>query len=330
MMEKIKRRRYSAGDKEIPDMVMRDTKEEELSLGENRLRSQGRLLRHRPKQAEEDKVPGEERLRQLTDMLPAGLEPIPAMKILAGYLETLETTFTEYRKVIGLERRQLESDCRSLSKNNNDQKQELERLTSDLLELTNTLEEQESLLSTANQKVANYEKQFKRLHRENSELSNKLTQKENDSIFYRQELDRCVQENEAGTSGLAAANARIDELERRLAAERENTLSHEKEARRLGLTLSESQNKNAITERKMEEMVGKYNEEIKRLSDRSNADAHHEVALLRKRVRSSVAPEMREFQQLLAARLSLESASNFKALMVRLISKMEQAGLDLK
>jgi len=309
---------------------MNEASTEAILRSEDRLRSMGRNLRHLSEHGEEDRVLGEERLRQLADLLPAGLDPNQAMRILATYFQTLEKTFNDYRKAANQDRRQLESDCRASNKTCEDQKQELERLTTDLLELTGTLEEQESLLSTANQKVANYEKQFKRIHRENSELTNKLTQKENDAIFFRQELDRSVQENEAGTSLLATANARIEELERRLAVERENTLSHEKEIRRLTLALSEIQNKNAITERKMEEMAVKYNEEMKRLADRSNADAHHEVGLLRKRVRSNLAPEIREFRQLLAVKPTLETASNHRALMMRFLTKLEQSGLDLK
>ena len=297
---------------------------------EDRLRAKGRNVRHMSEHLDDDLLLGEERLRQMADLLPAGLAPAQAMKILTNYLQALEKTFTDYRKAACQERRQLESDCRALNKAGDDQKQELERLTSDLLELTSTLEEQESLLSTASQKVGNYEKQFKRLVRDNSELTNKLAQKESDAIFFRQELNRSLQENEAGVSILATANARIEELERRLAVERENVISQEKEVRRLTVAFSESQNKNAITERKMEEMVVKYNEEIRRLSDRTSADAHHEVAILRKRVRSNMAPEIREFHHILPEKPTLEMASNLKALMQRLLAKLEQAGLDLK
>ncbi|MCL2029838.1 MAG: hypothetical protein FWG97_05435 [Deltaproteobacteria bacterium] len=306
------------------------TREETLLRTEDRLRVKGRNLRQMSVQQGDDTVTGEEGLRQLADLLPAGLSPAQTMTILGNYLQALEKAFTDHRKAASQKRRQLEGDCRALNKIGDDQKQELERLTSDLLELTSTLEEQESLLSTANQKVANYEKQFKRLHRENGELANKLAQKENDAIFFRQELDRSIQETEAGASLLATANARIEELERRLVVERENASGHEKEVRRLAVTLSECQNKNAITERKMEEMVVKYNDEIRRLSDRTNADAHHEINLLRKRVRSNAAPEMREYRQLLTDKPTLETASNLKALMQRLLAKLEQAGLDLQ
>ncbi|MDR2934404.1 MAG: hypothetical protein LBV70_00760 [Candidatus Adiutrix sp.] len=308
---------------------MKETGGEHILATDDQSQGKGRL-RHLSNHLNEDAVLGEERLRQLADLLPTGLDPPQGLKLLCNYYLALDKTFNDYRKAAALWRRQMESDCRALNKANEEQKQEMERLTSDLLELTNTLEEQESLLSTANQKVVNYEKQFKRLHRENSEMTNALTQKENDAIFLRQELDRSVQENEAGTALLTTANSRINELERRLAVERENTLSHEKEVRRLTLALSESQNKNTITERKMEEMVVKYNDEIRRLTERSTADAHHEIALLRKRARSNAAPEMREFRQLVSAKPTLEMVSNLKALMLRFLAKLEQAGLDLK
>ncbi len=276
-----------------------------------------------------DRLNNDDRSRQASDLLPAGFDPHQAMRVLAGYIRNLEAAFEDYKKTATVERRQLEGEYRALNKVREDQKQEVDRLTGDLMEVTNTLEEQESLLSTANQKVVSYEKQYKKLHRENAELANKLTQKENDASFYRQELARSVQENESLTASLKALNMRVEEVERKLAVERETALMHEKEARRLNLILSESQGKNAITERKLEETVLKYSEEIKRLSERANVDAQHEANLLKKRVRSSVAPELRELDKLMGNRLSIETASNFKALLTRLLTKLEQAGLDL-
>ncbi len=289
-------------------------------------RPEGRI----PAVAMKDKLNNEERLRHLTDLLPAGFDPHQAMRVLSEYIRSLEGAFEDYKKSSNSERRQLESEFRNLRKNKDDQKQELDRLTTDLLELTNTLEEQESALGTCNQKIASYEKQFKKVHRENSELANKLTQKENDANFYQQELDRCSRENESLVASLQAANLKIEELERKLAVERETATMHEKEARRVALVLSENQGKMAISERKMEETVLKFNEEIRRLTERSNADAIHEVNLLRKRVRSSVAPEIRDLEKLLGAKLSVETASNFRALYGRLVAKLSQAGLELK
>lgn len=276
-----------------------------------------------------EKLTSEERLRHQAELLPPGFDHHQAMRILAGYMRNLEEAFDDYKKMATADRRQMDSDYRALAKVRDDQRQEVERLTTDLMDLTNTLEEQESLLSTANQKVQSYEKQFKKLHRENSELVNKLAQKENDANFYRQELVRSVQEVENLSAAQQAANLRLEELERKLAVERETSIMHEKEARRINLILSESQGKNAITERKLEDAVVKYTGEIKRLTDRAAADALHEVNLLKKRVRSSVAPELRELDKLMNLKLNVETASNLKALMVRLITKLEQAGLDL-
>jgi len=276
-----------------------------------------------------DKLSSEERLRHQGNLLPPGFDPHLAMRTLAGYLKNLEEAFEDYKKVASTERRQMDGDYRSLLKVRDDQRQEVERLTNDLMDLTNTFEEQESLLSTANQKVQSYEKQFKKLHRDNSELSNKLVQKENDADFYRQELARSVQEVENLSTALQSANMRLEDLERKLAVERETAIMHEKESRRLNLILSESQGKNTLTERKLEEAVVKYTDEIRRLTDRAGADALHEVNLLKKRVRSSVAPELRELDKLMNARMNVEVASNLKALLVRLITKLEQAGLDL-
>ncbi|MDR0882898.1 MAG: hypothetical protein LBP55_10265 [Candidatus Adiutrix sp.] len=271
----------------------------------------------------------EERLRQVNELLPAGFDPHQTMRVLAGYLRNLETAFEDFKKTSSTEQRQLVSECRSIGKIRDDLKQEVERLTNDLIELTNTLEDQESQLATANQKVLNYEKQFKKLHRDNSEMANKLTQKENDANFYRQELARSVQDGDALAASLQSANTRVEDLERKLAVEREAATMHEKESRRLNLILSESHDKIALAERKLEETVIRYSEEIKRLTDRANTDTQHEVTLLKKRVRSSTAPELRDLNQLLSAKMSAETASNFKSLFIRLLTKLEQAGLDI-
>ena len=271
----------------------------------------------------------EERLRHLSDILPAGLEPYQTLKVLAEYLRSLEETYDESKKVYGAEKKKMESDYRVLNKKKEDQKQELDRLTADLMEVTNTLEDQDNMLVTANQKVSGYEKQLKKLHRESGEVTNKLTQKENDASFYRQELDRSIKENEHLTKKLQRATMKVEELERKMAVERETSVMHDKETRRLHLLVSESHEKVSLTEQKMEDTVLRYSEEVRRLTDRMNSDAQHEVALLRKRVRSSVAPEMREMDQLMVARLNVDTANSLRALVGRLVTKLEQAGLNL-
>ena len=271
----------------------------------------------------------EERLRHLSDILPAGIEPYQTLKVLAEYLRSLEETYDESKKLFGADKKQMESDYRVLNKKKEDQKQELDRLTSDLMEVTSTLEDQDNMLVTANQKVSGYEKQFKKLNRETSELINKLTQRENDASFYRQELDRSIKENEQLVKKLQRATMKLEELERKMSVERETAVMHEKETRRLNLLVSESHNKVALTEKKMEDTVLRYSEEVRRLTDRMNSDAQHEVALLRKRVRSSVAPEMREMDQLMVARLNIDTANSLRALVGRLVTKLEQAGLNL-
>jgi len=267
--------------------------------------------------------------RHAGDYLPAGFDPHEAMRILAGYIRNLETSFDDFKKKSSSQRRQMEGDYRNMLKTIEDQKQEINRLTNDLMDLTNTLEEQESLLSTANQKLLSYDKHIKKMQRDASELTNKLSQKENDASFYRLELDRSIKEGEAASASMQNAYNRIEDLERRLSVERETSALHEKEARRMTLILSESQGKIALLERKLEETVVKYNNEIKRLTDRLNADAQHEVSLLKKRVKSFVAPEITELDKLMGDKLSAETAGHFKALLMRLLAKMEQAGVSL-
>lgn len=271
----------------------------------------------------------EERLKQLAGMLPAGLDSYQTMRVLTEYMRSLEETFEELKKSMASEQRQLDSDCRALTKKNYDQKQEMERLTSDLVEVANSMEEQESVLTTSNLKISNYEKQLKKISRENNDLTNKLTQKENDASFYRQELERSVRDNGQLTASLQAAMNKIEELERKVVVEHETSVMHLKEARRLSLDLSEGQGKVALTEQKMEETVGRFNDEIRRLTGRRSADSLHEVILLKKRVRSSTAPEMRELDRLVTDRLTIETASHLKALVGRLVTKLEQAGLEL-
>jgi len=270
----------------------------------------------------------EERAHQTAEMLPAGFDPHQAMSVLTDYVRNLEEAYEDLKKTYNGERRQLESEYRALLKLKDDQKQEIDRLTADLLDLTNSFEEQDSQLATANQKLFSYEKQFKKHQRDQSELMNKLTQKENDANFYRQELARSVQENEHLTKTLQAANQRLEDSERKLAVEREAALMHEKEARRLNLVLSESQGKIALTEKKLEDAVIKYSNEIKRLLDRSGADATHEANLLKKRIITSTAPEMRELLAMMGRKTSAELCHAFKTVFARYLDKLDQAGLD--
>ncbi|MGL4209592.1 MAG: hypothetical protein ACRCTY_09430 [Candidatus Adiutrix sp.] len=268
--------------------------------------------------------------RQLSDLLPMGFDPHQSLHILTEYLRNLETVFEEVKKNATAERRHLESERRTLNKTNDEQKQEIERLTSDLMDLTNTLEENESLLSTAHQKIATYEKQLKKFHREQSDLGAKLTQKENDANYFQQEMISIKEAFEQQTASLNTANNKLDEYSRKLAAERDAATTHEKESRRLTLDLSESQGKTAIVERKLEEVVVKYSQEISRLNERLAVDSQHEVMVIKKRLKSSLTPEMRDFEKLATEKLSIETASNFKALIERFIAKMEQAGVALK
>lgn len=267
---------------------------------------------------------------QLESLLPPGFDPHQAMSVLAGYIRGLETSFTEFRQAAMAGRRQLEGEQRALTKLSEDQKQEIERLTADLMELTGTIEEQESQLATCNHKIAGYEVQSKKLHRDNGELRAKLTQKENDADFFRQEAERNRQEADASAAAVVTANNRLEDLERKIATMRDGASACDKEVRRLSLALSESQDKNALTEQRLSEIVAKYNEEIRRLNERNNADAQHEAALLKKRVRSGLVPEMRDMEKLALETLSIETASNYKALLNRFVAKLEQAGLELK
>ena len=267
--------------------------------------------------------------RQPGDILPAGFDPHQAISILGDYIRDLENSFDELRKTSLTEKKQIETDLRTFTKIKDDQQQEIERLTHDLLELTTALEESESSLVSANQKSITYENQLKKLHRDHADLQGRFTQKENDANFYKQELDHQLQELETSVSTISSLNKRIEEMERRLATERNSGLDHEKEVRRLTLDISECQGKIKLMQKKIDDGTNKYNEEIKRLSERMLTDAQHEANLLKKRVRSSVAPEMRDLEKIFSEKLSIEVASNLKALLSRMVSKLEQEGLEL-
>ncbi|MDL2260048.1 hypothetical protein LJB99_04170, partial [Deltaproteobacteria bacterium OttesenSCG-928-K17] len=271
----------------------------------------------------------DERLRHVADLLPAGFDPHQAMSVLADYVRNLEEAYEDLKKDYAAERRQLETEYRALLKAKDDQKQELDRLTADLMDFTNSYEEQEVHLAAVTQKLHSYEKQFKKIQRDGSEVMNKLTQKENDANFYRQELARSVQDNENLTKNLQTATIKLEESEKRLAVEREAAVMHEKEARRLNLILAESQGKIALTERKLEEAVVKYSDEIRRLTERSGADVSHEVEVFKKRVRAGVTPEILEIIELMRERNSVGTAAAFKVAVGHLFEKLNSIGLNL-
>jgi chromosome segregation ATPase len=265
--------------------------------------------------------------RQASDLLPAGFDPLDSLRILTDYLRNLEVAYNELIKNSVLHQRQIEANLRVASKTCEDLEQEKERLTRDLIHLSNQVEELESLLVTANQKIMNYDKQSKKLYRDNEELENKFLKKENDCNFYQTENDRLTKDYESMSSNLASINNRVDDLERKLVAERNSTLTQEKEARRLSSLLSESLSKNKLLEDKLAEAASHFQEEVKKLNDKLGAEAKHELSLVRKRVKMAIGPELDELDKLSKEKLSAELASNLRALISRFISKLQQVGL---
>ncbi|MDR1871447.1 MAG: hypothetical protein LBS60_05895 [Deltaproteobacteria bacterium] len=267
--------------------------------------------------------------KQASDLLPAGFDPHQSMRILGDYLRNLETMFTDLRKKSTIHQRQSDAALRASTKAKDDLEQERERLTRDLISLSTQLEEMESSLLTATQKVSSYEKQVKKLHRDNDELENRMVQKENDNNFLQSELARLSSDYETVNSSLLSMGNRVDGLERKLATERSQILTQEKESRRLTSSLQESQGKIQILEAKLAEMTVKHSEELKKLTERIAADSKHEVVLLKKRVKTAVGPELNDLEKLSAEKLSSELASSLKALISRLLTKLRQAGVEL-
>ena len=267
--------------------------------------------------------------RHASDLLPAGFDPIEAMRILTEYLRTLEISYNELVNKSTVNQRQMEAALRAANKANDDLEQEKERLTRDLLALSSQVEDLENHLNTANHKLANFEKQSKKLYRDNEELENKLAKKENDNSFYLGEVERLRHDYEVVSSNVASVNNRADELERRLAAERNQILTSEKECRRLGSLLSESQSKVAILDQKLQEQEMGHMDDVRKLGEKMASDTKHEVSLLKKRLKMAVTPELEDLEKLSREKLSAELASNLKALINRFISKLEQVGFDV-
>jgi chromosome segregation ATPase len=201
--------------------------------------------------------------QQPNDFLPAGFDPIQSMRILTDYLITLESSYNDFRKRVSVQQRQSEATIRSITKERDDLEQEKERLTRDLMGLTAQVEELESSLLTANQKVIGFEKQMKKLHRDNENMEGVLSQKENDNNFLRGEVDRLSKDFDNTNSNLMGMTSRLDDLERKLATARTHTTVQEKEIRHLTLSLSESQGKISILESKLNEDHTRHAEETK-------------------------------------------------------------------
>ncbi|MDR0549278.1 MAG: hypothetical protein LBI10_07745 [Deltaproteobacteria bacterium] len=267
--------------------------------------------------------------KQASDLLPAGFDPHQSMRIIADYLRNLETVFTDLRKKAIIHQRQSDAALRATTKVKEDLEQERERLTKDLISLTSQMEEMESSLLTASQKVGSYEKQVKKLHRDNEDLENKLMQKENDNNFLQSEMGRLSNDFETVNSSLINMGNRVDALERKLATERGQTMTQEKENRRLTSSLMEAQGKIQILDGKLTELTATHAEEIKKVAERLGSDSKHEVTLLKKRIKTAVAPELVDFEKLSAEKSSAELASNLKALTNRFLAKLRQAGVEI-
>jgi chromosome segregation ATPase len=263
-----------------------------------------------------------------TDFLPAGFDPIQSMRILTDYLITLESSYLDYQKRTTVQQRQSEATIRAITKARDDLEAEKDRLTRDLLVITSHVEEMESALLTANQKCINFEKQYKKVLRDNEAMEAMLTKKENDNHFLQAEVDRLTKDYESTNSNLLGLNSRMEELERKLAAERTHTSVQEKEVRQLSSALFEAQGKNKLLERKISEQDAAQSEEVKKLNSRIDSNAKHELSLLKKRVRTALGPELQDMGKYENEKPSAELASNLKALMSRLVAKLEQVGFD--
>jgi chromosome segregation ATPase len=266
--------------------------------------------------------------QQANDFLPAGFDPIQSMRILTDYLITLESSYNDFQKRVSVQQRQAEATIRSITKARDDLDAEKERLTRDLLVITSQVEELESSLLTANQKVMNYEKQYKKVVRDNEAMEALLVKKENDNHFLQAEVERLTKDFESTHSNLLGINSRMEELERKLAAERTHTSVQEKEVRQLSSSLFEAQGKNKLLEKRLTEQETHQAEEVKKLDSRIDSNAKHELNLLRKRVRTALAPELQDFSKYENDRSTAELASNLKALMSRVIAKLEQVGFN--
>jgi chromosome segregation ATPase len=262
------------------------------------------------------------------DFLPAGFDPIQSMRILTDYLISLEASYNDFRKRISVQQRQVEANLRNLTKERDDLEQEKERLTRDLMVITGQVEELESAILTANQKVMNYEKQTKKFHRDNEAMETLLLKKENDNHFLQAEVDRLTKDFESTNSNMLGINSRMEELERKLASERARSAVQDKEVRQLSSSLYEAQGKNKILEKKLDDLESKHAEEVKKLNDRIESNAKHELNLVKKRVRTALGPELSDLDKLSNEKASNELASNLKALIDRLIVKLEQVGFD--
>ncbi|MDR2611592.1 MAG: hypothetical protein LBG06_01670 [Deltaproteobacteria bacterium] len=267
--------------------------------------------------------------QQANDFLPAGFDPIQSMRILTDYLITLESSYNDFQKRVAAQQRQAEATIRSITKARDDLDAEKERLTRDLLVITSQVEELESSLLTANQKVMNYEKLYKKLVRDNEAMEAILAKKENDNHFLQAEVERLTKDYESSNSNLLGINSRMEELERKLAAERTHTSVQEKEVRQLSSSLYEAQGKNKILEKRIMDQEARESEEVKKLSERVDSNAKHELNLLRKRVRTALGPEVQDLAKYENDKDSAELASNLKALMSRFIAKLEQVGFDV-
>ncbi|MDR1037061.1 MAG: hypothetical protein LBT40_10965 [Deltaproteobacteria bacterium] len=266
--------------------------------------------------------------QQAADFLPAGFDPIQSMRILTDYLITLESSYDDFQKRVSAQQRQAEATIRAITKTRDDLDAEKERLTRDLLVITSQVEELESALLTANQKVMNYEKQFKKVVRDNEAMEAILGKRENDNHFLQAEVERITKDYETANSNLLGINSRMEELERKLAAERTHTSVQEKEVRQLSSALFEAQGKNKILEKKILDQENQQVDEIKKLHSRIESNAKHELSLMRKRVRTALGPELQDLGKYENDKPSAELASNLKALMSRLIAKLEQVGFD--
>lgn len=260
--------------------------------------------------------------------LPASFDPPQVMRQLAEYIKWLEDELSDIKRTYALEINHLANRRRDVEALNSEQLQELDRLKQDLIDLTKVLEERDSALSAEIRKSESLEKLLHRHSKEVEGLEAKLMLKIKQADMLKADNDRLSLENERLAAERHRLEHKIGEQDLNADSDRNKAAAAEKESRRLQLELLEVHGKFALTEKKLEDMEFKHAEEIRRWQERLQNESEHELNLLKKRLSTNIGPDLLAAKKLMAEKPSLETCSNYRLLVNRLVAKLEQVGLE--
>ncbi|MEW6263653.1 MAG: hypothetical protein AB1641_11315 [Thermodesulfobacteriota bacterium] len=205
---------------------------------------------------------------------------------------------------------------------------EIQRLSAETAGLEKKLANSEKSGEAERKKSGNLEKQVIKLEKSLNEAQHRLAGMEESLDDLQNKNQSMQQEMERLAAEKTRLEARVEERDSALNIEKSKSNDLEKQVRKLTKSLSESQGKIALLEKKLEDAQDRHAGDVRRLSERIPHAASHELSLYQKRIEAMLLVDYKEISKIETAPMTLELGRTLRTNLRRIFSKLEHLGLD--